>query len=66
MIDFPTALEIAQVIRAPIEQAFLQQIGKQAADALVKKVSSLRDLVFNAVGSGEPGHVNLSVNLGSR
>jgi hypothetical protein len=59
MIDLATALEIAQVIRAPIEQAFLQQIGRQAADALVKRVSSLRDLIFNAVDSREPGHANL-------
>jgi hypothetical protein len=59
MIEFSTALEIAQVIRAPIEQAFLQQIGRKAADALVKKVSSLRDLIFNAIDSGEPGNSNL-------
>ena len=65
MIDFQTALEIAQAVRVPLEQAFLQQIGKQAAEALTKKISSLRDLVFNAVASSEPAEANIQSNLES-
>ena len=59
MIDFTTALQIAQTVLSPLQQSFLQQIGKQAAEALTKRISSLRDLVFSAVASGEPAEANL-------
>lgn len=65
MIDFHTALEIAQAVRVPLEQAFLQQIGRQAAEALSKKISSLRDLVFNAVASSKPAEANIRSTLES-
>lgn len=54
MIDFATALELAQTVRAPLEQAFLQQIGKQAAEALVNNLSRLRVLIAGAISSGRP------------
>jgi hypothetical protein len=65
MIDFQTALEIAQAVRVPLEQAFLQHIGKQAAEALTKKISSLRDLVFNAVASSETAEAAIQSTLES-
>lgn len=59
MIDFTTALQIAQTILSPLQQSFLQQIGKQAAEALIKKISSLRNLVLSAIVSSEPGEASL-------
>lgn len=59
MIDFSTALQIAQTILLPLQQAFLQQIGKQAAEALAEKISRLRDLIFSAVTSDQPAEANL-------
>lgn len=54
MIDFQTALEIARVIRAPVEQAFLQQIGKQAVEVLLKGLSRLQVLVTGIISSTQP------------
>jgi hypothetical protein len=55
MIDFATALAIAQVVRVPVEQAFLQQIGKQAASGLTDQLASLRAKVFAFVTGTLPG-----------
>lgn len=55
MIDFATALAIAQVIRIPIEQAFLQQIGKQMAAGLTDQLTSLRAKVFESITDTLPG-----------
>ncbi len=54
MIDLATAIEIAQVIRVPIEQAFLQQIGRQAAEALPQGLSRLKALVTGVISSTQP------------
>jgi hypothetical protein len=63
MIDFTTALEIAQVIRAPVEQAFLQQIGKQAAEVLLKSLSRLQVLVTRIISSTQPQEAAASSDL---
>ena len=55
MIDFATALAIAQVVRVPVEQAFLQQIGKQAAAGLVDQLASLRAKVTAFITGTHPG-----------
>jgi hypothetical protein len=55
MIDFATALAIAQVVRVPVEQAFLQQIGKQAAAGLVDQLATLRAKVFAFITGTLPG-----------
>jgi hypothetical protein len=59
LIDFTTALQIAQTILPPMQQSFLQQIGKQAAEALTKNISTLRDLVCNAVASSESAEAKM-------
>lgn len=55
MIDFSTALQIAQTAISPLQQAFLQQIGKQAAAALTDRLASLREKIFTLVASTQPG-----------
>lgn len=65
MIDFTTALQIAQTILPPLQQSFLQQIGKQAAEALTKNISTLRLLVFNAVTSSESAEAKMQSRLES-
>ena len=55
MIDFATALAIAQVVRVPVEQAFLEQIGKQAASGLTDQLASLRAKVFAFITGTLPG-----------
>jgi hypothetical protein len=55
MIDFATALAIAQVVRVPVEQAFLQQIGKQAATGFVDQLDTLRAKVFAFITCTLPG-----------
>lgn len=49
MIDFTTALAIAKVVLAPVEQAFLQQIGKQAAAGIIDQLKSLRTNIFSLI-----------------
>ena len=65
MIDFQTALEIVQVIRVPVEQAFLQQIGKQAAGGLLKGLSRLQVLVTGIISSTQPKEIAASSDLES-
>jgi hypothetical protein len=57
MIDFSTALAIAQAVRAPVEQAFLQQIGKQAAAGLADQIASLRTKVTAFIAGTRPGSI---------
>lgn len=54
MIDLATALAIAQVVRVPVEQAFLQQIGKQAAAGFVDQLDTLRAKVFSLITCTTP------------
>jgi len=55
MIDLATTLAIAHVVRVPVEQAFLQQIGKQAAAGLVDQLATLRAKVFAFITGTFPG-----------
>lgn len=57
MIDFSTALAIAQAVRAPVEQAFLQQIGKHAATGLADQIANLRAKVTAFIAGTRPGSI---------
>jgi hypothetical protein len=54
MIDFTTALQIAQAVLSPLQQAFLQQIGKQAAAALSDQLAKLREEIFMFIAGTQP------------
>lgn len=49
MIDFTTALQIAQTVISPLQQAFLQQIGKQAAAALTNRLAKLQEIILGFI-----------------
>jgi hypothetical protein len=49
MIDFTTALQIAQTVISPLQQAFLQQIGKQAAAALTDRLAKLQEMILGFI-----------------
>lgn len=58
MIDFTTSIEIAQAILSPLQQAFLQQVGKQAAAALTDRLAKLREKIFAFIAATQPGPVS--------
>lgn len=55
MIDFTTALQIAHTVLSPLQQAFLQQIGKQAAAALTDRLAKLQEALFTFIVGTQRG-----------
>lgn len=62
MIDFTTALEIAQAVLSPLQQAFLQQIGKQAATTLTNRLANLQEMIFTFIAGNQRGLASSTSN----